>query len=111
MQRRWPDLGRVRAANAGSTGTVVAPEDPEGQGNSPLPGLRVRPANPPVVGSSPTGPTTRISVWQSDFRYPCSEGKGPEEASWPVLAGYARARGAAKARRLGLGVTSVVAKA
>ncbi len=58
VKKEWPDIGRVHGANAGSGETVVMQEGPEAQGNSGIKGARVRPFNPPVVGSSPTGPTT-----------------------------------------------------
>jgi hypothetical protein len=57
-RRRWPDIGRVHAPDAGISGTAWVPGGPEGQGNSGMERVRVRPINPPVVGSSPTGPTS-----------------------------------------------------
>ena len=90
LRRRWPDIGRVQGANAGPRGTVVAREGPEGQGNSPSKGVWVRPFNPPVVGSSPTGPTRRTSLLSKTFRDLRLELSRVQEPSWPEMAGYRR---------------------
>jgi hypothetical protein len=82
VRRRWPDIGRVHAANAGSWRTVVVQEGLEGQGNSPVKGVCVRPFSPPVVGSSPTGPTTRISM--CEMAWTAQTESKRENLGWPA---------------------------